>query len=287
MSKPKRHHYVPQFLMKYWFQNGNPTCHNTEENTTFNPATPKKLGLEKNLYTFNGFEIESQFITPYIDNPLHESVEELINKKWNELPPTSQEKFLKFLLLLDARQPQALKSIAETYTSIPDKFNSIDLDSDISVITKDFLKDEMSGFIMIAIHELELSNFNKTDNSKGFQQTLKYIQNYIQELEKIGKLFPSFLSYLLSSDVICKEVISDKDVFVMSTSPVRRFGSYDKKFLVILNISPKKSIIFSNDQDMVDGITNCSKEQVINNIMELSIGRISSAIPRPKIIIYP
>lgn len=304
VSKPIRHHYVPQFLMKHWFHNGNPTCHNTEEDTTFNPASPQKLGLEKNLYTFNGFEIESQFITPYIDNPLHKSVEELVNKKWNELTPIFQENFLKFLLLLDARQPQSLKSMAKAYNSTPDKFSLINFDNNIDTliesflkdkmyslslkpIIKNFLNDEMSSFILIAIHELELISFEKTHDSEGFKQTLEFFQIYLKELEKNGKLFPSFLSCLLNYDVVCREIISDTDVFVMSTSPVRRIGSYDKQFLVVLNISPRKSILFSNVQDMIDKITKCSKEHVIENIMALNIGKISETVPMPKIIIYP
>lgn len=288
MSEPKKHHYVPQFFMKPWFLKGNPLCYNTETEKEFHPSTTKKLGLENNLYTFREFEIESGFISKYIDGPLHKSVEEVVKKtnKWDNLSDKVKTDFLKFLILLDARHPQSIVSMLNANESIPNKLDFSNLPSKYVALLEDFLEDDMCIFICIVIHELELDKIEETKN-KDFVATLKFIQSYLAGLNETNQLFPNFLSCFLKNDVICVEILSEEDVFVTSSSPVRRMGSYDKKFLVVLNLSPNKSIIFSNCQKMVDSVTNNNHKEIINNINTLNISELSKAMPVPKIIIFP
>ncbi|WP_131668214.1 DUF4238 domain-containing protein [Psychrobacter pygoscelis] len=286
MNIPKRHHFVPQFFMKPWFLEGNPKCENTKEKKIFYPSSPSQLGLKKHLYKFGDLEIESQFITPYIDNPLHESVIKVTDpkNKWDMLPYKVKEDFFKFLLLLDARQPASIESMKKVYKGMMNDFDFSKLPD--KHLLKEFLNNDMCAFICIAIHELELHDFDQTKN-KEFKLMLNYIKVYLNKLEDNGSLFPNFLSKLLGSDNMCKEIVSKENVFITSISPVRRMGAYDSKFLTVLSLSPNKCIIFSNSSKMIDAITNHDKDQVIKNINELNTKELSDFMPIPEIIIYP
>lgn len=289
MNVPKHHHFVPQFFLESWAKKTMKkkqevnllNCYNTKDNREF-PGSTRNVCEEINLYTFVNSEIETLFINPYIDGPLQKYVNDVIDKSWSELNYSSREGFFKFLLLLDVRNPNSLKSMAEAYSSIKDKLDFSKSDGDAEIL----IKDDMFGFICIAIHELELNNFEDTKNSY-IKKALEDIQKSIAETESSKLLFSSFLTYLLNPEAICKEIISNTNVFVTSTSPVRRFGRYDKEFLVILNVSPKKSLLFSNKKEMIDAITDCSKEEVIEKINHLNKSQITKEFPVPQIIVYP
>lgn len=289
MNVPKHHHFVPQFFLESWAKktmkkkqevyllNG----YNTKDSREF-PGSTRNVCEEIDLYTFVNSEIETLFINPYVDSPLQKYVNDVVDKSWNELNYSSREGFFKFLLLLDARNPNSLNSIAEAYSSIQDKLDFSKSNGDAEIL----IKDGMFGFICIAIHELELKNFEDTKNTY-IKKALEDIQISIAETESSKLLFPKFLTYLLNPRVICKEVISNTNFFVTSTSPVRRFGRYDKEFLVVLNVSPKKSLLFSNKKEMIDAITAGSKEEVIEKINHLNKNQINKEFPVPQLIFYP
>lgn len=282
MNPPKKHHYVPQFFLKPWLTNGMLSCYIIKEDKTFKSPT-RKTALENNLYMFDGDEIESQFLSPFIDNLLDNDVIKVRNKSWKDLSSRTKSNFFKFLVLLDARNPQSLKSISSGYEEIKNKVELTKIEDGF----EDLINNEHYVFLCIAIHELNLKVKKPLpEENNVFKTSLYNMYMKISSLIDDNELFPSFQSILIKKNLHCLEINIERDRFVTSTVPVRKMGNYNGNYLTNVNISPRKSLIFSNNIDYINKFVDLTTEQKINEINYFNINKMPNSF-QPERIILP
>jgi hypothetical protein len=246
MNKPpKRHHYVPQFFLKAW--GNDPHVYNVSQKRWFQPSTAN-IALENNLYILSN-EIESSFITPYIDG-FDSDIKFAQNNQWKDLSVTQKEYIYKFIILLDARNPNSIKQMKDGCKPfIPQLEKILNTKDSFEKSILDGAKNGVLILVLTAIHELGLNNFIQSGKSAS---TFKKLQILINILQKCNNWPLSYLDFFKNKDVFFDEFIISDENFLCSNSPVFRHGKYDEKFTVAINLSPLKAYFISNENKLIE-----------------------------------
>lgn len=252
-NKPRKHHYVPQFFLKAWNVTENPnkvqlSVQDKKGDKRFK-TNPENLFQERDLYSLDN-EIESSFITPYIDS-LSDSIHKIRQQPWETLTDCEKEHVLKFLLLLDARNPVSINKMREGCKPHVERCKEI-LKDELNQADKfatAFVKGVENGVLILvltAIDEIGLSDFKDSKDKVTFNK----IKSLIDECKSSDIWQNSYISNIMSRKTeIIEFEIKDKKLLSCNT-PLYRVGDYANSFTMIINISPTKALFISNDNNL-------------------------------------
>ncbi len=276
MNKPPaRHHYVPQFFLKAW--GNDPHAYNVSQKRWFQTSTAN-IALENNLYVLSD-EIESSFITPYIDG-FNSDIRFAQNNQWKDLSVIQKDYIYKFIILLDARNPNSIKQMKDGCKPFIPQLEKI-LNTNNS-FEKNILNGAKNGVLILvltAIHELGLNNFIQSGKSASTFGKLQTLMKFLQQ----NNNWPlSYLSSLKNKSVFFDEFIISDESLLCSNSPVFRHGEYDKKFTVAINLSPSKAYFISNEDNLIEKYNNMNYIEKINFFNIMTIKKSSFVFSKKK-----
>ncbi|MEG9481359.1 DUF4238 domain-containing protein [Mannheimia sp. HC-2023] len=253
-NEPKRHHYIPQFFSKAWLSDNHLKMVDKNAPGKVITVSTKNFGLGNKLYKLNS-QIESEFITPFIDN-LAPSINDAKTKSWSELSQKVKNDFYKFIILLDARNPNSISSMQQALIPLKEKFICL-LKKNFS-INENVMKEIDSGldngvlvFMMIAIQEANImeSDIDIKIKDGVIKDTIKFCfrlmdlaRNYLPKSFYID----DFDKYIVVNEFNCLE-----RMLITSDRAISRKGCYDKEFTLLFNISPEKGYFISNEKDII------------------------------------
>lgn len=295
MSKdiPRKHHFAPQFFLKSWGdEKGKFLCYR-KINNRIDPASTKNIAYQNDLYKFKT-EIESSFITPFIDSRFASVV-----KKAQEIPLqdlTENEKIgvIRFLMTLHLRNPDEMEKIVENIQHQDNDGSNIkEVKNILEAFHENVLK-EMSNVLGEADYkEYEVGYRKGMVHFVGL--LMKEIGFSEQDLEKIkdsrkdlyceiyrATKFMSLESYtdelfsmMKSNDLHWVEINVGDNLFITSDVPVifsdrvKKINSSEGCRTLLCNISPTKSYLLTGDKDLRNLIekTSCDleKSRFLNN----------------------
>lgn len=99
MSNPVKHHFIPQFHLRNWQNQEGRICCFRKQGDRFDLVVPKNLANQNNLYKFDS-EIESVFITPFIDRQFNPLINKARDYPLKSLARNEKIKIIQFILLL-------------------------------------------------------------------------------------------------------------------------------------------------------------------------------------------
>lgn len=280
MSKPIKHHFSPQFYLKNWNNNDEKICCFRKINNKFTLVSAKNISYEKNLYTFEN-EIESIFITPFIDNRF--SI--LVNKA-KEFPIeslTKSEKFelIKFIIIMHLRNPIEIKKI-KSYQKEMDILENYIVEEWKKIMEEDDFDEFEKGYIKGIITMVGLS-MKEIDFSKNDLEKIKKNKNLFEFLYKTSLLSQQSWSaeiinkYKAKKIFFCEYLLNEPELLT-SNSPVY-FGKPNGFLTIMFNISPKKGYIITEDKNFIKEFNDYNHEKKVcflnqyhihhENIMEI------------------
>ena len=266
MSKPKRHHYIPQFFSKDWRdEKGYLSMFDKNDEDRPIKVKTENFGLEKNLYKLNS-EIESLFITPFIDN-LSSSIKEVKTRKWCELSEKVKNDFFKFIILLDARNPISINSIIEGVK--PYKKNLLKILNEKFSISEKINNEISSGldngvliFMMIAMQEIGIKeeDLNKVNN-----KDMREVSMFCFKLVELANYYlpKSYYFDRFYESFYVDEFICEKNRLITSDRGISRKGAYDKNFTLLISVSPSKGYFISNEKGIIDNYNRCNSDDKV------------------------
>lgn len=272
MTKPaKKHHYVPQFYLKNWVDNNDTLIWQRTNKKTGNTTSTRTICFENLLYK----DLEESFITPYIDKLLYPAFEKVCSESFYNLDDITKMDFFRFVILLDARNPLSLKSMKPAFNQFKNPLLTLFKEFDIHLSEKH--ENEILAFILIAMSELNLPDFDKTKDITHREDFTKY-HDLIYSAYSKGYLPPPYHQILNKDDVFIMEIISNND-YITSSIPIRRIGDYNKEFAVFLPVSPLKTIIISNNRKILEETKKVSPSDMTHFLNMLHIQKLSNAVP--------
>lgn len=271
MSKdiPRKHHFVPQFFLKSWGDDkGKFLCYR-KINNRIDPASTKNIAYQKDLYKIET-EIESSFVTPFIDSRFASVVKKAQETPFDSL--TRKEKFeiIRFIMLSHLRNPNEIDKI-KSYQ------NDDNILKEIKQIVgrEEFEKDE-SGFLndMIAFVGLAMKEI-------GFS---------VDDLDKIGKnkrlfefIYGAGINSLMSwSDELIEKYNDRKlyfesfdfdEPFLFTSNLPVYFGKPGGYLIVVFSISPYRCYVLSERIKFINDLKEKSCNDMIDFFNGLHINR--------------
>lgn len=110
MSNPVKHHFIPQFHLRNWQNLEGRICCFRKQGDRFDLVVPKNLVNQNNLYKFDS-EIESLFITPFIDRQFNPLINKARDYPLKSLARNEKIKIIQFILLLHLKNPIEIKKL--------------------------------------------------------------------------------------------------------------------------------------------------------------------------------
>lgn len=264
MSKPIKHHFIPQFYLKYWQNIDSRICCYRKANNRFDLMNPKNAALQKNLYKFES-EIESIFITPFIDNKFSP----IINKaKQNPLESlTRNDKFniIKFIMLLHLRNPIEIQKLVSYQNN--NFLNHPAFEYWKSIFGKDiyheFEQGYLNGILLMVGLAMKEIDFSKNDLQKIKKHKEIFYLSYITNLISQESWSSEIINKYNSKQLLFKEYHFDEKVLITSNIPVY-FGK-PKGFLTILfNISPQRTYVLTENKQLITKINDYKYDDMVN-----------------------
>lgn len=253
-NEPKRHHYIPQFFSKAWEDDHN-VLHMVDKSNKEKiiKVTTKNFGLEQNLYKLNS-QIESLFITPFIDN-LHNSISLGRENSWDNLSQSIKNDIYKFIILLDARNPKSINDINLSILSCKSKFLNLlksthNLENKILKEIECGLDNGVLIFLMIAMQEIGITADDLETNIQDgiIKDTIKLC---LELLSLKSNLIYPFCINGFDKNIFVDEVICKENNLITSDRAISKRGIYSKKFTLVFNISPQKGYFISNEPNII------------------------------------
>ena len=235
MTVPVNHHYVPQHFLRAWVKSGS-------ENRLYRfKAIPNKKGIEckkvsirystsqSNLYDIHlpdgNFEVESLIVTPILDEFGHKIISRIRESAFDQLSTEEKKELAVYLVCLEARHPETLN-----------KMNCRDQLADIHETMKSTTSSSHKSID-------EVHDYFMASPSIGVISFALFIQN-----ERIGNLDQRFSDGLLRA--CATEYVFDNNCLITSDFPCFREGDYLSNFLYVVNISPRKALVYSDNSNI-------------------------------------
>ena len=140
MSKPKRHHYNPQFHLSAWSRSDGKVCRFrwVENKLVTDWNTPEHTAFEPDLYSMENPNssknpsLETGFFSP-LDSQAALVLRKLVETGVSSLTPGDRDIWIRYVMSLHTRNPGAVRYIRETGTTIlrqelsanPEKYESV------------------------------------------------------------------------------------------------------------------------------------------------------------------
>lgn len=262
-KEPIKHHYIPRAFLKAWADENNRVHWKNIEKNIESDNDIYTIFYKKNLYKL-ATSLETDFVTPFIDNKLFPYFRKLLNNSWCNLDFNTKANVIRYFLSLSARNPRSIEKMRDA--PIPESYQRIlenGLDKYLS-IGEDVKKEIIDGFyngnlffmgILLDELELEYHDFENIHN-----QLHKEVFIIFRTLIDAAKVFMtytrSYSSYILERlDGFCvREFVTKSNKLITSNNPIKindiNPNGIGDNFFLLTNISPRKAILFTNSKEI-------------------------------------
>lgn len=248
-NPPRNHHFIPQHFLKAWQHAPGrifryrrlPSSGGLEIKQVAIKHTASIQDLYRIDFADGGFEVESSYITPMIDETGHKIIEKARGSKVQDWGLPEYRQLANTLTLLEARHPDILKAM--------------DVRSELDLMRQRMKEQQLSSHASID----EVIDYFKESNSLGVISLVLFAQNEILPL--IDKAFSDGLV-----KATMREYSWELPCLLASDYPVSRWGHYLEDLLFIISIAPSKALVFSNNRNVVafDRIKPHARARLIN-----------------------
>src|SRR5262249_23512187 len=131
-NQPIDQHYIPVFYLNQWCDPAGKVVryYRPRKEVIASPITPKSTGYEPQLYALDGYPddqkqwIEKHYMGPVVDEPASKALRILLARKNSDLTPETRTDWVRFLMSLSLRNPEAVANTdAEMRTGLTAKFS--------------------------------------------------------------------------------------------------------------------------------------------------------------------
>lgn len=264
-KEPIKHHYVPRAFLKAWANEDNRVNWENIEKNINNKNKIDSIFYEKNLYKL-ATSLESDFITPFIDNKLFPSFKKLRENNWHSLSNKDKTNIIKYIITLSARNPKSIQAmqkapISEEYSHMLNTGFS-----DFIHLNENQRKEIIDGFASgnlffmgIMIDELELSDIEiNSVKNQTHKEVFLLFKNLITLSKKLQTYTSSYSSIILKNinNIVVREFCIESPKLITSNYPVIINGISPNKidevsFFIMMNISPQKGILFTLNREII------------------------------------
>ena len=218
MSKPKNHHWLPQFMMRPWSGEDGlvVSVHKPHKKISWSRVSTKSLGSELNLYTTSDptadpYRIERDVLGKDVDNLAAIIRDRLLAGEVDELSLPERARFALFLTFLNLRRPKLINSSKD----------------EISEYFRDVVKNSPKA----KTGEIEPDQFYN-DRIKGKDTDLIYATMIDAALEPLRLLGISALHWRIV------DFSSVTPPLVLSDRPLQLWGTLEEVERIFLPLSP-------------------------------------------------
>lgn len=261
MSNPIKHHFVPQFYLKNW-QNDDGKIYCLRKNKGKpHPVYPKSVSFKNNLYKFAS-EIETVFITPFIDDRFSHVVNKARQNPLESLTRNEKFELIIFIILMHLRNPIEVK-----------KIQSYQKDFELNILNdwgetigeaefNEFKQGYEEGMIIMVGLAMREIKFTKEDlnrikrNKNLFEQIYNF--SLLSQESWSNEIFDKYKS----KKILFCEYNFERPELLTSSSPVY-FGKPNELLTIIFNITPKKGYIITENKNLIREFNNYSNEEKI------------------------
>jgi len=244
-NPPKNHHYVPRHFLKAWSFDGKKLYRYKLQpwggDLEVQKASLDGVASEHDLYTVEfpdgRFETETSHVTPQVDVPGFKVLERARSSSVCEFDAEDLRELANYVVLLEARNPKILKIM--------------DIRPQLSEIAEQSIRDGLKKADVDHVADyLKLGNLGPV--SLGL-----FIKN-----ESDGRYGKPFAEGLASVEL--REYEFDSDRLLCSNYPAARWGKFDGELLLVLAITPRKALVYSSSNRLIDSIPDDLKAVLFN-----------------------
>lgn len=215
MTKPKRHHYLPQFYLQYFCKDGNFWIFD-RKTKEFRSQTPKNTALKSNYYTFKNSKgnkvTEIEHLLSQIEGNAKCIIEKVIN--WENITPQEKENLSLFIAFMMNRVPDFEKSVNKVYEhTIKSTLKMMYSDPKRVQATLDEFERERGEKLGLSAEELV--EFHKGDNIKVIIDRVKSLELMIDISFKIFHFFKQMDWLFLHSPQEASFITTDNPVVLV------------------------------------------------------------------------
>ncbi|PKH25641.1 DUF4238 domain-containing protein [Pseudomonas fluorescens] len=233
-NPPRNHHFIPQHFLKAWqHTNGRifryrrlPSSGAMEIKTVAIKHTASIQDLYRIDFANGGFEVESSYITPMIDEAGHKIIEKARGSRVNDWNLADRRQLANTLTLLEARHPDILKAM--------------DVRSELDLLRQRMKDDQIFSHRSID----DVIDYFKSSDSLGVVSLVLLAQN-----ETLPLIDQPFSDGLVAAHM--QEFSWELPCLLASDYPASRWGDYLKNLLFIIAIAPGKALVFSDDPNVM------------------------------------
>jgi len=249
-NPPRNHHFVPQHFLKAWqHENGRiyryrrlPSNGAMEIKSVAIKHTASIQDLYRLDFTDGGFEVESNFITPMIDEAGHKIIEKARSDSVLDWGLDDRWQLANTLTLMEARHPDILK-------------------------------------VMDVRHELELLRKKMKDEHRSSQRSIDDVVDYLKASRSLGVLSlvllaqneqiplidEAFSNGLAAANL--REYSWELPCLLASDYPTSRWGHYLKDLLFIIAIAPGRGLVYSSNSNVM--VYDCLRPYALARLINL------------------
>ncbi|KPG77523.1 DUF4238 domain-containing protein [Pseudomonas libanensis] len=248
-NPPRNHHFVPQHFLKAWqHENGRiyryrrlPSSGAIEIKSVAIKHTASIQDLYRLDFADGGFEVESSFITPMIDEAGHKIIEKARGSSVQDWELGDRRQLANTLTLMEARHPDILKAM--------------DVRQELELFRKEMKDGQRSSHRSID----EVIDYLKASSSLGVLSLLLLAQN-----EQVPLIDEAFSDCLAAANM--REYSWEPPCLLASDYPPSRWGHYLKDLLLIIAIAPGKGLVYSSDPNVTvyDRLKPHTRARLIN-----------------------
>lgn len=263
MSNPVKHHFVPQFYLRNWQNQEGRICCFRKQSNRFDLVVPKNLANQNNLYKFDS-EIESVFITPFIDNYFSPLINKARDYPLESLTRNEKIKIIQFILLLHLRNPIEIKKLKSYQDELFLKnkiFNQ--LEDDIG--KDDFFEFEqgyLRGLVTMVGLAMKEIGFCEDDLEKIKKHKNLFAYLYKRGLQSQESWSNEIIKKYKEGEIFIKEYKFNEPALIISNIPVY-FGKPEGFLTIIFNVSPCKSYIITENRKIITDLDDKEESNII------------------------
>ena len=219
IQQPKRHHFVPSFLLRHWERDGQLTVYSwVGGKVTARPRPAGSVGFEEHLYSTlddageRDATIETELMERQVDTPGSLVHSRLIER--DVLTPDDRVTWARFLVAQFLRTPRAVSVLRQRGVAIAERFRMEGRFSEASVAQQDLI-----------VNNLGILTLPQLVWSSKLNEALLLAEWVVLDLSSAGRL-------LLIGDL-----------------PILREGQLDGAFILVIPLSPTRLFLAFSSED--------------------------------------